>query len=48
MRRLGRLLLVCVFCMPMLIAAVGCEEKRKVYKETTIENKPVKKEFIVE
>jgi len=48
MRRLGRFLLLCVFCAPLLLAALGCEEKREVYKEKTIENTPVKKEFIVE
>ena len=48
MFRIGRFLLVCVFCLPMLLAVIGCEEKREVIKEQTIENKPVKKDFIVE
>jgi hypothetical protein len=48
MFRFRRFLLLCIFCLPLAIAALGCEEKRKVYKETTVEPTVIKKDFIVE
>jgi hypothetical protein len=48
MSRFRRFLLLCVFCLPLAIAAIGCEEKREVYKEKTVEPRVIKKDFIVE
>ena len=39
MLKLGRFLLLCVFCVPLLLAAFGCEEKREVNQERVIEKK---------
>ena len=48
MLRFRRFLLLCVFCLPIAFAAIGCEEKREVYKEKTVEPHVIKKDFIVE
>ena len=48
MVRFKRFLLLCLFCLPFVIAALGCEEERTVYKEKTVEPHTVKKDFIVE
>lgn len=44
MRRLRAIVLGGCFCLPFLLAAVGCEEEPKehtVYREKVIENQPV-------